>query len=61
MAEESYTILGELKRIADNLHEGVQVRVTYEFPPEVKELLAQIVAQLHILGERQGGGDSTEC
>jgi len=60
MAEENRTILGELTRIADNLRE-VQVRVTCEFPPEVKELLAQIVAQLHILGERQGGGDSTEC
>ena len=57
MAEESNTIIGALTKIASNL-QAVQVHVPCEFPPEVKDQLAQIATALQALVARQGGEDS---
>ena len=45
MAEESYTVLGELAKIAHNLHE-LHAQATVDFAPDMKALLAQIATQL---------------
>jgi hypothetical protein len=57
MAEESNTIIGALTKIANNLR-AVQVHVTCEFPPDVKDQLSQIASALQALVALQGGGDS---
>ena len=57
MAEESNTIIGSLTKIANNLR-TVQVHVTCEFPPEVKDQLAKIATALQALVAWQEGGDS---